>query len=150
MYEAKSAGRGQLVVFDDELRRQRRRPPAHGVGPARQPRRGATWRCFYQPVLDLRTRTVRGTEALLRWHRDGELVPPEEFVTVAEETGLIVPIGRWVLEEACKQTVQWQQLPGWADLGISVNVSARQLQRPGFAGYRRRRAPGQRAGAGGP
>jgi diguanylate cyclase (GGDEF)-like protein len=133
MYEAKSSGRGRLVVFDDELRRRavdRQRTESA----LRASRDGGDLEVFYQPVLDLRTRTLRGTEALLRWHRDGELVPPEDFVTVAEETGLIVPIGRWVLEEACKQTAQWQQLPGWADLGISVNVSARQLQRPGFAG----------------
>ncbi len=83
-------------------------------------------------MVDLRTRTIRGLEALLRWHRDGLLVPPEDFVSVAEETGLIVPIGRWALGEACRQTAAWQRLPGRADLGVAVNVSARQLQHQGF------------------
>jgi len=131
MYEAKSAGRGRWVVFDEQLRRRavdRQRTESA----LRQSRNGENLHLHYQPVLDLRTGTIRSVEALLRWERDGEFVAPAQFVLVAEETGLIVPIGAWVLEEACRQAAQWQRTPGWADLGVAVNVSARQLQRPGF------------------
>src|SRR5690606_424808 len=62
------------------------------------------------------------------------LVQPAEFIPVAEETGLIVPVGAWVLETACRQLSEWQSLPGWSDLSVAVNVSARQLQHPSFAG----------------
>jgi diguanylate cyclase (GGDEF)-like protein/PAS domain S-box-containing protein len=132
MYEAKAAGRGRWVVFDDDLRtRAVRRQQIESE--LRQSRSGDNLCLHYQPVMDLRTGTIRGVEALLRWQRDGELVAPELFVTVAEETGLIVPIGTWALEQACEQAVRWQrELPGWADIGMAVNVSARQLQRPGF------------------
>jgi diguanylate cyclase (GGDEF)-like protein/PAS domain S-box-containing protein len=132
MYEAKAAGRGRWVVFDDELRtRAVRRQQIEAE--LRQSRSGDNLRLHYQPVMDLRTGTIRGVEALLRWQRDGELVGPELFVSVAEETGLIVPIGAWALEQACEQAARWQrELPGWADIGMAVNVSARQLQRPGF------------------
>jgi EAL domain-containing protein (putative c-di-GMP-specific phosphodiesterase class I) len=76
-----------------------------------------------------------GVEALLRWRRpDGRLVLPNEFVPVAEETGLIHPIGRWVLHEACDQLSRWRaDLPQAAGLSMSVNVSARQLQDPSLA-----------------
>jgi diguanylate cyclase (GGDEF)-like protein/PAS domain S-box-containing protein len=132
MYEAKSAGRGRWVVFDDNLRTRavdRQRTEAE----LRQCRSGDNLRIHYQPVMDLRTGTIRGVEALLRWQRNGELVGPEQFVSVAEETGLIVPLGTWALEQACERAAGWQRdLPGRADLGMAVNVSARQLQRPGF------------------
>jgi EAL domain-containing protein (putative c-di-GMP-specific phosphodiesterase class I) len=86
----------------------------------------------YQPQLDLKTGTIVGAEALLRWHSP-ELghVPPTTFVPVAEETGLIVQIGEWVLREACKQNAQWQA-QGVGDLSISVNISPRQFSRPNF------------------
>jgi EAL domain-containing protein (putative c-di-GMP-specific phosphodiesterase class I) len=86
----------------------------------------------YQPVVELKTGVVVGAEALLRWLRpEGGLRPPAEFIGLAEETGLIVPFGRWVLREACRQTAAWL-----AALGeelyfvIGVNVSARQLRQP--------------------
>jgi diguanylate cyclase (GGDEF)-like protein len=85
----------------------------------------------YQPMLDLEHERVVGVEALLRWrHRSGEVIPPDAFIPIAEETGLIVPIGRWVLEQACLQGGAWHAQGH--DLNISVNVSARQLERPEF------------------
>jgi diguanylate cyclase (GGDEF)-like protein/PAS domain S-box-containing protein len=131
MYEAKSAGRGHWVVFDERLRNravERQRTETA----LRRSLNGEDLELRYQPILDLRTRAVRGAEALLRWRRDDGLAGPEEFISVAEETGLIVPIGSWVLDSACRQAAQWQRLIGWSDFGISVNVSARQLQQPGF------------------
>jgi diguanylate cyclase (GGDEF)-like protein len=85
----------------------------------------------YQPMLDLANKRVVGVEALLRWeHPTRGVVAPDEFIPIAEDSGLIVPIGRWVLEQACAQAVAWHA-SGYA-LGISINVSARQLERTAF------------------
>lgn len=88
----------------------------------------------YQPIVDLLTGEVTGVEALLRWrHPERGLIPPAEFIPLAEETGLIAPIGRWVLEEACRQVVAWQEaFPRASSLTVSVNISALQLQEPGL------------------
>lgn len=85
---------------------------------------------FYQPIISLESERVAGFEALLRWrHPLRGMVSPADFIPVAEETGLIVPIGKWVLEEACMQMKKWQELfPGAEDLSISVNLSTRQLE----------------------
>jgi diguanylate cyclase (GGDEF)-like protein/PAS domain S-box-containing protein len=81
----------------------------------------------YQPLVSLRDRSIAGVEALVRWnHPECGLVPPGEFVPIAEETGLIVPLGRWVLEEACRTVSRW---PGY----VTVNLSSRQLAAPGLA-----------------
>ena len=96
MYQAKSDGRGRWVIFDDTLRRkavERQRTETA----LRQSRHGEDLVIHYQPVVDLRTGTVRAVEALVRWNRNGESVGPDDFVPIAEETGLIVPIGSYVL-----------------------------------------------------
>jgi diguanylate cyclase (GGDEF)-like protein len=86
----------------------------------------------YQPMLDLETERVVGVEALLRWQhpRDG-VIAPDDFIPIAEESGLIVPIGRWVLEQACTQGAAWHAKGH--TMGVSVNVSTRQLERFAFA-----------------
>ncbi|HEY4917817.1 MAG TPA: bifunctional diguanylate cyclase/phosphodiesterase [Solirubrobacteraceae bacterium] len=85
----------------------------------------------YQPMVDLQSERIVGVEALLRWrHATSGVVSPDVFIPIAEDNGLIIPIGRWVLEQACAQSVAWQQR-GYP-LNISVNVSARQLERPEF------------------
>jgi diguanylate cyclase (GGDEF)-like protein len=86
----------------------------------------------YQPIVDLDTGDVRGAEALLRWNRTGHgLVSPVEFIPLAEETGVIVPVGEWVLNEACAEAHRWAA-SGVSDVVVTVNVSARQLLDPGF------------------
>ena len=88
----------------------------------------------YQPVVDIPTGVVRGFEALVRWnHPRRGLLAPGEFIDLAEESGLIVSIGSWVLRRACEQVVQWRHRTG-RDLTMAVNVSARQLQDPGLVG----------------
>jgi diguanylate cyclase (GGDEF)-like protein/PAS domain S-box-containing protein len=84
----------------------------------------------YQPMLELSTGAITGVEALVRWqHPERGLVPPNDFIPLAEETGLIRPLGQWLLEQACAQAVKWQES---GPLTLSVNISACQLRQPGF------------------
>jgi diguanylate cyclase (GGDEF)-like protein len=84
----------------------------------------------YQPIVELATSRVIGAEALVRWWRGDEIVTPREFLGAAEESGLIVPLGEWVLGQACAQGAAWRRA-SW-NIGISVNLSARQIAAPGF------------------
>ena len=84
----------------------------------------------YQPVVDLETSRVAGAEALVRWWRDGAAVPPADFLDVAEDSGLIVPLGAWVLSTACAQGAAWRAA-SW-NVGVSVNLSMRQISSPRF------------------
>ena len=88
----------------------------------------------YQPIVDLDSGRITGVEALIRWqHPVRGQMPPARFIPLAEQTGLIVPIGRWVLQQACQQAQRWHtQHPTTPPLGVSVNLSARQLQHPGL------------------
>jgi diguanylate cyclase (GGDEF)-like protein/PAS domain S-box-containing protein len=89
---------------------------------------------YYQPQVDLRTGCIVGMEALLRWrHPERGLVPPNEFIALAEETGLIVPFGAWVLRTACRQNMAWQRA-GFGELRIGVNLSARQFSQKNLVG----------------
>jgi EAL domain-containing protein (putative c-di-GMP-specific phosphodiesterase class I) len=82
---------------------------------------------YYQPIVELGSGAIAGVEALLRWrHPERGLVPPEEFIGLADETGLILPVGRFVLHTACAQVTHWRSV-GHVNLGVSVNISARQL-----------------------
>ncbi len=126
MYRAKESGGGRYEIFDAELRDRvlRRLTVEHEL-------RGAVadgqLELHLQPLIGLAGGELRGFEALVRWrHPERGLVPPAEFIPVAEETSLILPVGRWVLEEACRQLAQLQSLTS-ERLGISVNLSPRQL-----------------------
>ena len=83
---------------------------------------------YYQPKVNVVDGQIVGAEALMRWKRGGELVPPAEFITVAEESGLIVPITEWAVREVCQQMVRWADA-GMAPLPVSVNISGRHIQR---------------------
>ena len=90
------------------------------------------FRLFYQPQIDLHSQGLFGVEALLRWeHPEQGLLPPEHFIPFAEETGLIIPIGEWVLREACKQAVEWQN-QGLPPTRVAVNLSMRQFRQKNF------------------
>jgi EAL domain-containing protein (putative c-di-GMP-specific phosphodiesterase class I) len=85
---------------------------------------------YYQPIVELASGRTLGFEGLLRWHHpERGLIAPDEFLTLAEESGLIIPISRWVLDEVCRQAQQWQATFG-ATLPISINLSGKQLLRP--------------------
>lgn len=129
MYRAKGAGRNQAVVFDEGMHEQAAARLEAEFG-LRQALEHGQLRVYYQPVLTLDTQVVVGFEALVRWkHPSLGLLPPDQFVAVAEETGLIVPLGEWVLQQALDQVAGWRaRLPGASDLWVSVNLSARQLR----------------------
>ena len=87
----------------------------------------------FQPIINLRTRTVEGVEALLRWqHQTRGLVPPSAFVPVAEQTGMIVPLTLWVVREACEQLRRWDEDPTTEGLSVAVNLSGRFVREPGI------------------
>jgi diguanylate cyclase (GGDEF)-like protein len=130
MYQAKAAGRDGVAVFD---RSMRDRVAERLV--LEQDLRGALdageLHLNFQPVLRLHDEVVVGLEALLRWHHPTRgLVSPATFVPIAEETGLIVDIGAWVLDEAAAQVARWRAEPGNGHLHVAVNLSARQLRDP--------------------
>ncbi|MEY2474972.1 MAG: hypothetical protein QOG87_287 [Actinomycetota bacterium] len=132
MHRAKERGRGRVEVFDEALR-VRGEARLATEAELRRALEGDEFEVHYQPVVDLSTQAVVGAEALVRWaHPDRGLVTPDQFIPIAEETGLIVPIGAWVLEEACRQTVEWQRSD--PSLTIAVNLSVRQLVAPDVVG----------------
>lgn len=133
MYAAKARGRGQVAIFDDELR-TRALKRLHLENGLRRALRRSEFRLLFQPIVDMESDQLAGFEALLRWERQrGEIVSPADFIDVAEETGLIVAIGEWVLNEACLAAARWNRRYPGRRLTMSVNVSPRQFAQPGFA-----------------
>ena len=133
MYRAKSLGKGRSEIFDQAM---------HEAAMARltleaslrHALRDQEFVLHYQPIVDLMTRQVAGFEALVRWQMpSGEMMPPGSFIQVAEETGLIVFLGAWVLREACRQLREWDTaFPDRKPLTMSVNVSPREFNEQGF------------------
>lgn len=128
MRRAKAQGESKCQVFDEKM---------HAQGTKRLQREAELKRAlvreeflvFYQPIVEMKSGRITGCEALMRWkHPELGVLGPAEFMDLAEETGLIVPIGKWVLKEACSQTKLWQSLfPGEAPLTVTVNASMRQF-----------------------
>lgn len=127
MYHAKNEGRNNYKFYEQSLNKT-----ALDILALENNLRKALdkqeFRVYYQPRIDIRTRNVVGFEALIRWrHSQKGIIPPSEFIPIAEETGLIIPIGEWVLNEACKQNKTWQAA-GFAPVFISVNLSGKQFK----------------------
>ena len=137
MYHAKDTGRGNFQFFTQHMNvaAQQRLNLENSLRRALEARE---FELHYQPLYNLRERSITGFEALLRWHPAdaSNVVPPGEFITVAEDSGLIVPIGEWVMREALRHAKSWQS-PG-RPLTISINVSATQLSRSVFVERLRR------------
>jgi len=132
MYRAKSQGRGTHVFFEEAMNREARQR-ADLERELRHALEAGQFLLYYEPQLDLRSGRIVGAEALIRWlHPERGLVPPAQFIPISEDTGLIEPIGEWVLREACAQFVAWQA-DGFELEHLSVNVSPRQFQRRAFA-----------------
>jgi len=129
MYEAKKAGKGRSKVYDPDMFAQALRRLEMGNDLRRAIEQGEL-RLYYQPKVRLGTDTITGVEALVRWeHPERGLILPDEFIPLAEETGVIVPLGWWVLREACRRARDWgEQYPAALPLGVSVNVSGKQFQ----------------------
>ena len=128
MYQAKSLGRNRVQVYSEQMDAPSvdtlvlENDLYHAL--ERQ-----ELRLHFQPQFDCRSGHITGAEALLRWEHNGRLVPPSDFIPLAEETGLIVPMGEWVLRQACETAQRWREFSGWP-LRIAVNLSALQLDRP--------------------
>lgn len=132
LFEAKRAGRGRWVMFDNSMQERRARAVAM-QDDLRRALKAEELFVVYQPVVDLKTRALAGVEALLRWrHPERGLLNPVDFIGAAEESGLIDALGAFVLQRACTQFVRWREtLKGSAPLRLAVNVSHAQLKRPG-------------------
>ncbi len=131
MYRAKELGRGRIEFFDEALRSRGERRMSTTSSLQRALER-EEFQVEYQPIIDLQTGRMVSAEALLRWeHPERGLVPPHEFIPLAEETGLIVPIGAWVLDRACRQLARWQRID--RSMTVAVNLSTRQLLDPAIA-----------------
>jgi diguanylate cyclase (GGDEF)-like protein/PAS domain S-box-containing protein len=128
LYEAKALGRGVVSVFDirmDETAQAR----IELERDLRETLRNDDFELHYQPLVELGEDSVKGFEALVRWrHATRGMISPATFIPMAEETGLIVPLGEWILNQACTDAARWPN-----DVSVAVNVSAVQLRRPTFA-----------------
>jgi diguanylate cyclase (GGDEF)-like protein/PAS domain S-box-containing protein len=135
MYRAKSLGKSRHEIFDKEMH-TRAVNLLHLETDLRRALERREFSVYYQPIVSLETGVVQGFEALLRWrHPVHGFISPAEFIPVAEETGLILPVGRWALEEACRQMREWQgQFPRAAEMYVSVNLSGRQFANPELLG----------------
>jgi diguanylate cyclase (GGDEF)-like protein/PAS domain S-box-containing protein len=130
MYRAKESGKARYEIFDREMH-VRNMNLLRVETDLRHAIERDEFEVHYQPIVSLQTGEVNEFEALIRWrHPEHGLVAPNEFIFVAEETGLIIPIGKWILGEACRQTSEWQESFPDRPLSISVNLSAKQLMHP--------------------
>jgi diguanylate cyclase (GGDEF)-like protein/PAS domain S-box-containing protein len=131
MYHAKEKGRDTFRFFTAELNHtaQRRLEIANRLYEAME---HGEFKLHYQPKVELRTGRIFGAEALIRWPQsDGSFIAPNEFIRVAEETGLIGPLGEWILRDACAEAARWHA-SGHRGISVAVNLSPQQLLRPGF------------------
>ena len=135
MYRAKGAGKGRHELFQARMREGiAERADLEGLIHHAVER--GELRLQYQPIVELAGSAIVGVEALVRWHPAGRrLLMPEDFISLAEETGQIVPIGRWVVEEACRQARRWQDRLAERTFGVSVNLSARQFGDPELVAF---------------
>jgi diguanylate cyclase (GGDEF)-like protein/PAS domain S-box-containing protein len=130
MYQAKAVGRNTACFFDPEMQAAASAHAALASG-LRQALHAQQFVLHYQPQVGSHGQ-MTGVEALLRWQRPDRLLMPDEFISQAEESGLILPLGAWVLETACAQLARWAAHPATARLSMAVNVSARQFRHPEF------------------
>ncbi len=132
MYRAKALGKARYEVFDTQMHARARALLELETDLRRAAERGE-FQLHYQPLVTLETGRITGFEAVVRWqHPVHGLIGPAAFIPIAEETGLIIPIGRWVLREACRQMRVWQDRYPALDLTVSVNLSGKQFAQPGL------------------
>jgi diguanylate cyclase (GGDEF)-like protein/PAS domain S-box-containing protein len=129
MYRAKVKGKARYEIFDIRMHSGALSALQLEID-LRRAIKNKEFLLYYQPIMALGTETIAGFEVLIRWnHPTRGIVPPDDFIPLAEETGLILPIGGWVMREACRQMSEWRQAyPAAENLIISINLSARQLE----------------------
>ncbi len=132
LYKAKDDGPGTIALFEQSM--HARLTPANAGKRLNEALARGEFQLLYMPIISLETNRMTGVEALIRWlDPERGLVAPSEFLAAMDETGLIVPVGEWVLKEACRQAVQWQEAyPQLGTIEMTVNVSARQLAQSDF------------------
>ena len=131
MYEAKDAGKNTFHFYTPELN-QAVTERLELANDLRRAVEREEFRVFYQPRVDVSSGQIVGAEALIRWqHPEKGLISPDNFIPIAEETGLIVPMGEWILNEACRQNKSWQEA-GLPPISVSVNLSPIQFRQPGL------------------
>ena len=137
MYQAKAHGAGTMASFDRSM--HDRLTPSTAEKRLREAVEREEFSLWYQPIVSLHTRRIVGAEALLRWdHPELGSIRPNDFMPALEDSGLIVPVGRWVIAEACAQNRAWSDaLPGGRPLQMTVNVSARQIKQADFVDHLR-------------
>lgn len=140
MYRAKALGKARYEVFSTGMRTQvvsrlqlendlRRSIAALTAGTSQE------FLVYYQPIISFKTGKIAGFEALIRWQLPGKFISPAEFIPLAEETGLIIPLGEWILKESCRQLKIWQeQFSRQSPLSLSVNLSSQQFSQPDLTG----------------
>ncbi len=132
MYEAKAAGRSRYVVFDRSML-ERIRDRHDMENQLRSAIDGGDLHLVYQPIIDVVSGRLVSFEALVRWsHPTLGLIPPDKFIAMAEENGLIVPLGWFVMEQACQTLVRLRNMPGGSNVSMNINVSRRQIMEPEF------------------
>ncbi|RZI44157.1 EAL domain-containing protein [Herbaspirillum sp. HC18] len=137
LYQAKDEGRNTIRFYNAAMQASLNEKSALEAG-LREALASGGFSLYYQPVIDERHR-IGSVEALLRWNAPGKgMLLPSEFIPVAEETGLILQIGQWVLEQGCAQLAAWSRTSGMENMVLGINLSARQFRQPDFAGIVRR------------
>lgn len=133
MYQVKDKGRNAIEFFNEEMADKVSRQLVM-EGDLHRALEDNQFQLFYQPKMDISTGSVVGAEALLRWfHPDKGLISPADFIPVLETSGLIVEVGQWVVEQACRQLNSWQEADIWREgMQLSINISPRQFRRRGF------------------
>jgi len=127
MYQAKHNGRGQYAIFDPGMH-SRAMQRLQLENDLRKALEQEQFVLYYQPIMNLKTLMIYGFETLIRWnHPHRGLVSPQEFIPIAEEIGLIIPMGKWILRTACQQLATWLATFPNHPLSISVNLSVKQL-----------------------
>ncbi len=132
MYYAKASGKACHVLFDSSMHKRAVKVLQMETDLRRAIERNE-FVLHYQPIVSMVDNKITGFEALLRWQSPNGIIPPDDFIPIAEESGLIVPIGHWILHEACRQMHEWQErFPHFRHFTISVNISTKEFSQPNF------------------
>lgn len=142
MYSAKEKGKNNYQFFNEDLSKKITRKYQLEYALRKAIERHEL-QLYFQPQIELRTGTLVGLEALIRWNSPFGIISPIEFIPIAEETGLILPLGEWVIQEACRQIKEWER-EGRPKVKVSVNASAKQFQDPEFSNKVKRILQGEK------